>query len=87
MPFRDAKEAVMAINNGQHFEPVPPTGVELAFHYRCPRCRNVMCVASPVRGTRVVCDKCATHFLIAPVDMTLLKFIHVITAGGRAASI
>lgn len=76
----------MAIDNGHKYEPVSPSGVELAFHYLCPRCRNLMHVGSPVRELEVVCSKCATRFPIAPVDMALLKFVHVITAGGRAAS-
>lgn len=74
-------------DKGRRYEPVSPTGVELAFHYLCPRCRNTMRVVSPMRETEVICNNCATSFPIAPVDMTLLKFIHVITAGGRSPSV
>lgn len=86
MPSGNAKEAVMAIDKGKKHDPVSPSGVELVFHYLCPRCRNLMRVVSPLRETEVLCNICATRFPVAPVDMALLKFVHVITAGGRAAS-
>jgi hypothetical protein len=64
--------------------PVRPTGIEVIFFYACPACGRSLPVVAPVQPTMIRCDNCQTQFPIVPVDEKGVRFVKLVTAGGKA---
>ncbi|MDR1857175.1 MAG: hypothetical protein LBR22_08490 [Desulfovibrio sp.] len=69
-----------------HIEPVPPDGMEILFFYQCPHCNRHVPVVNPIEPNMIVCEHCAKRFPIIPVDDSVLNYIRIMLAGGKAAS-
>lgn len=67
-------------------QPVPPTGMELIFFYKCPRCGRNLALIAPTQPTMVQCESCRQPFPLVPVDARTVQYIKLMMAGGRAAA-
>ena len=67
-------------------QPVPPTGMELIFMYRCPHCGEKNALAAPTQPAMAQCNACQKPFPIVPVDERSVQYIKLMMAGGHAAA-
>lgn len=65
--------------------PVPPSGMELIFLYRCPHCGRKTALIAPTRPAMAQCDACNMPFPLVPVDERSIQFIRLMLADGKAA--
>lgn len=65
--------------------PVKPQSMEVVYFYPCPFCERGVPVVAPTQPTLVRCDACGKQFPIVPVDERTVRFIKIMSAGGRAA--
>lgn len=64
--------------------PVKPSGLELIYIYPCPFCDRQVPLIAPTQPTMAPCDACGKHFPIVPADEKTVRYIKLMTAGGKA---
>ena len=67
-------------------QPVTPSGMELIFIYRCPKCGRKSTLIAPTQPGMVACDACGQHYPIVPVDENSIHFVKIMLDDGRAAA-
>lgn len=65
--------------------PVKPKDMEVVYIYPCPNCDRGMPLASPTQPTMIRCEGCGVQFPIVPVDERTVRYIKIMSAGGKAA--
>ena len=76
----------MSTTSQRPVAPVPPTGMELIFMYRCPHCGRKAALIAPTQPVMVQCDACQMPFPLVPVDERTVQYIKLMLAGGKAAA-
>ena len=74
------------MNAKRPVQPVPPSGMELIFLYRCPHCGRKTALIAPTQPAMAQCSSCAQPFPLVPVDERTIQYIRLMLDDGRAAA-
>jgi len=64
--------------------PVKPCGLEVIFLYPCPFCGREVPLVAPLKPQMAQCDACHQRFPVVPADEKTVRFVKLMTAGGKA---
>lgn len=71
--------------NTTEVTPVAPSGMEIIFLYKCPKCQKSIGLVAPTQPAMAQCEFCGTMFPVLPVDERGVQYVKLMMGNGLSA--